>query len=642
MNPNRRYDPADEPLWLIIQREDQTRCFELPPNSHKAIVVGSAETADVRIGSIAPVAFFLERDEQSIWLTPAYPQAELRLDTTKVEGKRRIYTHGLVELGDVALRLKVRDAPPTLRSDSLMRLDAAVSAPVSNCDLAVTTMIDTSTVNASFRQIAMASTSPGFAIPSTALLTDTVEITRPDFDEWFEDAIAPMPGCVVDFPLLEPVETPQTPKNSAETTMAEAAVPSRTPSWSTPDTKTLEMPLFVWSEVSLEQDQDLQSNEYSTTSFSGMRVQTVEPPVASGAIGTAMPKASVDGMPHTDPIGQVLKPADTAATVVLTTKTLIVVDQSLHGTEQLIPETSGPHEIATAKNTGRLDPFRTIEIAAIRSSDLVPAHSKNHSRLEDLRQTVTIELGNVRKGGDTTDFEVPVVKHPAQALAVTDSVQTATVDSFKSPPACGQVAASPPNASLTSEPRGKNHGSAKPLTNSFDAANTARNFPSLMATLEKLGLLAMRRPWVVLTSAAAGSFLLMMLMIGVVRHLGHGEARPSRHVVTAQSAPLAANVQSANYNRAAPPVGSTQSQSVTLARSVVAPAALLLVPDTLPAIGHLFSGRLPEAEQAYRELATNFPDDLAFRAASKILGRRNSPTCRIPNSPSISCPSVKP
>lgn len=120
-SPPARYNPTNEPLWLIIQRNDRTRCFEFPADSHQAIVVGSANDADVRIRGAAPIAFFLERDGQAISLTPAYADDELRVDARKVEGKRQIYGSALVEFANVELRLDVWDYPPTLRGDGPAR-----------------------------------------------------------------------------------------------------------------------------------------------------------------------------------------------------------------------------------------------------------------------------------------------------------------------------------------------------------------------------------------------------------------------------------------------------------------------------------------------------------------------------------------
>ena len=511
MNPIRQYDPADEPLWLIIQRGAQSRCFEFPSNSHKAIVVGSSETADLRIRNIAPVAFFLERDDQSIWLTPAYPQAELRLDMTKVEGKRRIYTQGLVELGDVELRLKVRDTPPTLRSDSLMRLASEISDPVSKHTSAVdawaiTTAIDTCAVDASLRQNTTVSVPLGFSSYTMGLPIETLIIVPSNFDEWFDDAITPPPRGVADSPLLEPVQQPLTPRNSAEPQTE--AVEAITSFYFIPDTKTLEMPLFVRPEVSVDREQDLRFNERCSSTSPGVKGQLdVQPSVASGGVGTAE----------------------------------------------------------------RIAPCRTIEIAAIRSSEFEPTKRRSRSNLEALRQTMTIQLGHVCKGGDTTDLEVPIVnpsgQHPAQERIT--------------PSTCDQVTASSTSAFLASEPWFQSHDSAEPVSNRSAAANAPSNFPSPIVALEKLGLLAMRRPWVVLTSAAAGSFLLMMLVFGVVRRMGNGHARPLGRVVATQPTRLAGEVQSTNLNRAPPttdlpepPVGSTQDQPAIEEMDVAAPPAM--------------------------------------------------------------------
>jgi hypothetical protein len=68
---------------------------------------------------------------------------------------------------------------------------------------------------------------------------------------WFDDAIAPTPRAVVDSPLLEPAQAPMPPRGTEKAPTAELeAVPSGTSFDFPPNTKTLEMSLFVRPEVS--------------------------------------------------------------------------------------------------------------------------------------------------------------------------------------------------------------------------------------------------------------------------------------------------------------------------------------------------------------------------------------------------------
>jgi hypothetical protein len=60
------------------------------------------------------------------------------------------------------------------------------------------------------------------------------------------------------------------------------------------------------------------------------------------------------------------------------------------------------------------------------------------------------------------------------------------------------------------------------------------------------------------------------------------------------------------------------------------------------AVGHLFAGRLAEAEQAYRELAQHNPDDATYPVLARILTRRNRAECRATGTAKNLCPMVKP
>ena len=49
LTPSTRHSLIDEPLWLLVQLNGKNHCFEFPPNVHKAIVIGSSDSADVKI-----------------------------------------------------------------------------------------------------------------------------------------------------------------------------------------------------------------------------------------------------------------------------------------------------------------------------------------------------------------------------------------------------------------------------------------------------------------------------------------------------------------------------------------------------------------------------------------------------------------
>lgn len=110
----------DDSLWLVIQQGGKrVRCFELRANCHRAIAVGSARNAEFRVQGAPPVAFYLEREDAAVWATPAYIGDDLRVDTQKLEARRRLHRLSKVEFSSISLDLVIRDTPPTLRGNDV-------------------------------------------------------------------------------------------------------------------------------------------------------------------------------------------------------------------------------------------------------------------------------------------------------------------------------------------------------------------------------------------------------------------------------------------------------------------------------------------------------------------------------------------
>lgn len=630
MNPHRRYNPADEPLWLVIQRDEQSRCFEFPPNTPKAIVVGSSESADVRIRSAAPVAFFLERDSGTIWLIPAYPEVELRLDTLKVDGKRRIYTHGLVELGDVELRLRVRDTPPTLRGDGLVRMQSEISDPMSKRaatalnDLTATTTIDASTVTAVLRQCATTTISRQGPIPDMASLTKTIETDAFDFDGWFDDAVKEEPGKVTDTQPVAPVSVP-TPMSAAPTSPTPARSPATVsrpprPRMGPPNIKTQELGPIQWPPA---------------PSSEGEAPSTPKGTVVAPDAST--PRSNVAGIPSPE-VANSSDRAESDSLESLSMAAIVPVEAPPlpnDATPAGARVASDRQATSTSKSSAKIDPFRTIEIGPIRLSEPTPAEETAQPKLETLRQTTTIQIGT-NLGGETTDFDVPVAS-PTVAQPGTGTASSAPT--------------SPNDAPRLQERRPMIVKAPAPAPQESFESNVPKRLPSLATALEKLGLRAKRQPVLVFGGAAIASFVLVLFFIGVAKMLSPHPTPRTERAVAAQAT---TTQTSARAERSTIPVGAAATEIAATgsaapqppvpaeAKSEDVPAAIAAPPDVAPAVGHLFSGRLPEAEQAYRDLATKFPKEPVFHSAARILARKNSPNCRGVNLTKTACPSVKP
>jgi len=198
------------------------------------------------------------------------------------------------------------------------------------------------------------------------------------------------------------------------------------------------------------------------------------------------------------------------------------------------------------------------------------------------------------------------------------------------------------------------------------SARPSSSVPSLSA-IAKVGVLARRYPVGVFGGAAVGALVLGVFLVGAAQILGLGGVSPS----VSKSA-LAAKVTAPKLEaRVTAPVATVAVASGTAApvasasSVVVAPiasvspaiklsdvaqqaaaaateAAVANDPSLSAAVGALFSGRLIEAEQAYRDLAMKHAENAAYRTLSRILARHNSTDCRPGNPSQKACPTVRP
>jgi hypothetical protein len=164
-------------------------------------------------------------------------------------------------------------------------------------------------------------------------------------------------------------------------------------------------------------------------------------------------------------------------------------------------------------------------------------------------------------------------------------------------------------------------------------SNFARKSPDTV--LEKLGVLTKKYPIHVAASAVAGAFLLVLSMVGTARLFAPKSAKSAvatatvTHFASTQTVIMPETVAVQNPPETTLPTGPVEGAAIE-------------TPDVRIAISHLFSGRLPEAEQAYRELATRFPQNPSFQVATRILTKRNSADCRSLSDTNKFCPTVKP
>ncbi len=119
-------------IWLELSFEGRAHSFALPSDETRAVAVGSFLRADVRIDrpGVAPVQFHIERENDQLWIVPAYSSNELRVDAVRVRGPRRIDGRALIEF--CGLRIRATVLEPHLmpqRTSSVRRRQTLSEAP---------------------------------------------------------------------------------------------------------------------------------------------------------------------------------------------------------------------------------------------------------------------------------------------------------------------------------------------------------------------------------------------------------------------------------------------------------------------------------------------------------------------------------
>ena len=107
-------DPQEfAPLFLLVRVGDSEHEFELSVNDDRVVVVGSAQSAEIRLDQpgIAPIQFYFERLGNNVCLVPVYCISELRVNTARVTKPHRLSRRSIIEFGNTRVRAEVSFSP---------------------------------------------------------------------------------------------------------------------------------------------------------------------------------------------------------------------------------------------------------------------------------------------------------------------------------------------------------------------------------------------------------------------------------------------------------------------------------------------------------------------------------------------------
>jgi hypothetical protein len=523
---SQRYTP--NPVWLIVRQRDKTHSFELAPWSHRCVVVGSCADADVRVETDAPVAFYLERQEDGVLLTPAYVDSTLRVDARKVTRPQLVQGQALVEFSGLQMQLQISPFPP---------------------------------MQSSARQFENGTTAEHVRVSDAYSLRQN------------RTALIPVEQAVThEIPIAHTVELPAVQLGDPGTIERSRLVGG---------TQVIETVCATNEKMHLPSaERRIQNGNVRVSNDSSA---LTEQPASKGASGMAMDCAptSIDPAP-------------------------IVV---LGG--------SGVHDSLKAAGAA----MAQAAVAPLAGEDPV---SLQVAEFDRVHQPPVLPFGQGKPVAATTVVEMPTSMPRAAGVETPTAGRMLTVvecsgESSRSLPLCCEGEAS--------------HGSR----------------PSAVATLARLQGMARHHPIGVAAGAIVGILVLGVLGVGtaqIVRScsstnpVDKSPAAVVSPLLTASIEPAPAGAverpgaSADSVNKQLPTTGARDSNT-----GVVAGAS----PDENPnlAVGHLFSGRLPEAEQAYRELSQRHPEDQTYLTAVRLLARRNGPECRVATPAQAGCPMVK-
>lgn len=112
---------SDESLWLELSVDGEAHTFELGPDETRAVAVGSLLRADLRIDrpGVAPVHFHIEREDDALWIVPAYNALDLRVNAARLTGPRRIDGRSIIEFANARI-----DARLVNKESAVMRISS--------------------------------------------------------------------------------------------------------------------------------------------------------------------------------------------------------------------------------------------------------------------------------------------------------------------------------------------------------------------------------------------------------------------------------------------------------------------------------------------------------------------------------------
>jgi hypothetical protein len=102
--------------------DNESHTFELKADELRAVAVGSLLRADLRIDrpGVAPVQFHIEREDDALWIVPAYNALDLRVNTARVTGPQRIDGRAVIEFASVRIYASLLDAHSAQTKSSLI------------------------------------------------------------------------------------------------------------------------------------------------------------------------------------------------------------------------------------------------------------------------------------------------------------------------------------------------------------------------------------------------------------------------------------------------------------------------------------------------------------------------------------------
>lgn len=174
MNAAHKPGVSEPTIWLELRVDGRYCKFEFSADEMRAVVVGSLPRADLQIDrpGVAPVHFHVERESNALWVVPAYGANDLRVDTARARGPRRISERAVIEFCDIRIEAQVQRGTQRQTSPAqafaereLETLNHASTAPFTVREMLPTVPINRF-VRLKIRQEGQATTCAGLGSPT--------------------------------------------------------------------------------------------------------------------------------------------------------------------------------------------------------------------------------------------------------------------------------------------------------------------------------------------------------------------------------------------------------------------------------------------------------------------------------------------